>query len=63
MGCNGVKSLTGRSWAELAHLVWAVGLNGPDTSRPYMGRPANFYWAGLFTGMGLCWAVPRVDVS
>ena len=48
MGCNGVKSLTGRWRAELAHLVWAVGLNGSDTSRPYMGRPAIFYWARLF---------------
>ena len=48
MGCNGFKSLTGHWRAELAHLVWAVGLNGPDTSRPYMGRLANFYWASLF---------------
>ena len=48
MGCNGVKSLTGRLRAELAHLVWVVGLNGRDTSMPYMGRLANFYYAGLF---------------
>ena len=45
-------------------------VNGLYTNRPLTGFP----WAGLlpfdqvkradlFTGMGLCWAVPRVDVS
>ena len=49
---------------------WLAGCNGLYANMPLTGFP----WAGpppfnqvkradLFTGMGLCWAVPRADVS
>ena len=39
--------------------------NKPLTGLPWAGPPPfdQVKRAGLFTGMGLYWAVPRVDVS
>ena len=39
--------------------------NMPLTGFTWAGPPPvdQVEWAGLFTGMGLCWAVPCVAVS
>ena len=48
----------------LAGCKWAICEQAVNRL-PWAGPPPfdQVKWAGLFTGMGLYWAVPRVDVS
>ena len=59
--------LTWSKGSRSAHgkLVNGMFTNNPFTSFPWASLPPfdQVKWAGLFIGMGLCWAMRRVDVS